>query len=104
MRGRAILAVNDSESGGRFVELFAKAFGGTLPTPTSTPQAPKPLFINTAVLAENYHRDTGGGFSGDGGGWTASKWFVSNDLAEAEVYFNFTVLLGQLGFSEKDDE
>lgn len=100
--GRAILAVNDNEAGRQFVELFAEAFGGTSPPASSNQQPPKPLFINTAILAENAQREPLGGFSEATGGWTATKWFPSNDLAEAEVYFNFNFDQRQGEFSEKD--
>lgn len=100
--GKAILAVADNESGRRFVEAISKAFGGTLPPPSNTLQTPVPLLINTAILGEDLVREDGGGFSGEGGGWTATKWFPSTDLTEAEVYFNFRLDQGQGEFSEKD--
>lgn len=102
MWGQAVLAVTDNESGQQFVELFAKAFDGTVPPASTNPQPPKPLFINTAILGEDSHRDPTGFFAEKGGGWTATKWFPSNDLAEAEVYFNYNLNQKIGEFSEKD--
>jgi hypothetical protein len=102
--GRAIVAVSDNESGRQFVELFAKSFSGTMPAESSNPQPPRPLFVNTAILAEDFRRDPGGGFTEGNGGWTATKWFPTNDFAEAEVYFNFNIDQRMGEFSEKDAE
>jgi len=102
--GRAVLAVSDNESGRQFVELFAKAFDGALPPASSSLHPPKPMLVNTAILAEDFHRDAGGGFAEGGGGWTATKWFPSNDLVDAEVYFNFNLDQRTGEFSEKDTD
>lgn len=104
MWGKAILAVSDNESGRKFAELFARCFGGIVPPASGNPQPPKPLFLNTAILGEDCRRDLDEGFTLGGGGWTATKWFPSNDLTEAEVYFNFNLHQAIGEFSEKDSD
>jgi hypothetical protein len=99
---QAVICVNNREAGGRFVELFAKAFQGKPSKLVKQPQALKPLFINTALLGENQNRGDGGGFSGKGGGWTATKWFPENDGLSGEVFFNYNLEKRQGEFSEKD--
>jgi hypothetical protein len=102
--GQAVISVNNREAGGRFIELFGKAFQGKVPKLLKQPQALEPLFINTAILGENQNRGEGGGFSDEGGGWTATKWFPENDGLSGEVFFNYN-LNKRLGeFSEKDSE
>jgi hypothetical protein len=100
--GRAVLAVRDREAGRRFVALFHKSFAGTMPKPRKQHHLPKPLFINTAALGEDLNRETQGGFSGKGGGWTATKWFPEHDDCSGEVYFNFNLGQRRGEFSEKD--
>lgn len=58
--------------------------------------------MNTAVLGSSLKRESGGGFVGAGGGWTATKWFLTDVQTEAEVYFNFNLDKRQGEFSEKD--
>jgi hypothetical protein len=65
---------------------------------------PKPLFINTAILGKKLDREAGGGFVGEGGGWTATKWFLEQDGRSGEVYFNYNLSKRQGEFSEKDAE
>src|SRR6185503_14596522 len=44
-----------------------------------------------------------GGFKpGPAGGWTATKWFLQTESAEAEVFFNYSIADGRAEFSEKD--
>jgi hypothetical protein len=102
--GQAVISVGNREVGGRFVELFGKAFGGKLPKPAEHPWALEPLFINTVILGENQKRQEGGGFSDSEGGWTATKWFPETDRRYGEVFLNYN-LEKRLGeFREKDAE
>lgn len=100
--GQAVISVNNREAGGKFVELFAKAFQGKMTKPVEQRPALEPLFINTAILGENQNRDNGGGFSGEGGGWAATKWFPENDGLSGEVFFNYNLEKRRGEFSEKD--
>jgi hypothetical protein len=100
--GRAVLIVMDREAGAKFVELFSKSFPGQMPTTCKRPHVPGPLFINTAILGENLKRGPKGGFNGEGGGWTATKWFPEHDGRSAEVFFNYNLDKRQGEFSEKD--
>jgi hypothetical protein len=102
--GKAMLIVKDQEAGARFVELFSKAFAGKVPKPVRKDYAPGPLPINTAVLGGNLNRENKGGFSGELGGWTATKWFPEHDGLSGEVFFNYNLAdrLGEL--SEKDPD
>ena len=102
--GRAVLIVKDREAGGRFVASFSKSFPAVLPKPMDRPHVPKPLFINTAILGINMGREAEGGFAGEGGGWTATKWFLEDDGHSGEVYFNYNLTKRQGKFSEKDAE
>jgi len=102
--GRAILFVKDRDAGGKFVELFSKAFPGTVPKPFAHQKELKPLFLNTAILGQNMSREVNGGFAGQGGGWTATKWFPEHDGRSAEIYFNYNLDTKQGEFSEKDPD
>jgi hypothetical protein len=53
-----------------FVELFAKFFPGRMPKSVDRPFTVEPLVVSTAVPGEDLNREAGGGFSGQGGGWT----------------------------------
>jgi hypothetical protein len=100
--GKAVLVVKDREAGGRFVKLFSKSFSGMVPKAVEKPYMPKPLFISTAILGQNLAREAKGGFSGEGGGWTATKWFPEQDGRSGEVFFNYNLTKRQGEFSEKD--
>jgi len=100
--GDAVLIVKDREAGARFVESFSKAFAGKVPTPVNLAHVPKPLSIKTAILGYNGNRAETGGFSGEGGGWTATKWFPEHDGRSGEVYFNYNLAKRHGEFSEKD--
>lgn len=100
--GRAALAVNDQEAGGRFVELFGKSFPGVMPAPVKRSPWVGSLFVHTAILGEDLKRESGGGFSGERGGWTATKWFPEYDGCSGEVFFNYNLEKRQGEFSEKD--
>src|SRR5262249_21873139 len=100
--GKAVLVVKNREAGGRFVELFSKSIPGIVPKAVEKPYMPKPLFINTAILGQNLAREAKGGFSGEGGGWTATKWFPEQDDRSGEVYFNYNLAKRQGELSEKD--
>jgi hypothetical protein len=102
--GDAILIVKDRESGARFVEAFGRAFSGEIPTTAGRAHVPRPLPIKTAVLGDDMNRDETGGFSGQGGGWTATKWFPAHDGRQGEVYFNYNLTERRCDFSEKDPD
>jgi hypothetical protein len=96
--------VKDRDAGARFVELASKAFSGEKPTPRKQPYVPVPLSIKTAVLGHNMDRTERGAFSGQGGGWTATKWFPAHDDRSAEVYFNYNLARREGEISEKEPE
>ena len=100
--GNAVLIVKDREAGARFVELFAKAFSGKLPIPVKRSHVPGPFAIKTAILGLNMDRQESGGFSSEGGGWTATKWFPEHEGQSGEVFFNYNLAKRQGEFSEKD--
>lgn len=100
--GRAILIVKDREAGARFVELFSKSFAGKTPIHVNRAHVPGPLSINTAILGDHLDRENKGGFSGELGGWTATKWFPEHDGFSGEVFFNYNLASQQGEFSEKD--
>jgi hypothetical protein len=102
--GQAVISVDNREAGGRFVDLFARVFQGKTPKPATQPGALKPLSVNTAILGQNQKRNEGGGFSDEGGGWTATKWFLETDGHYGEVFFNYNLERRQGEFSEKDEE
>lgn len=100
--GRAIIVVADRETGAKLTELFSKAFGGTLPPPRDPSYTPEPLVMNTAILGDDMVGHPSGGFSGQGGGWTATKWFLTDEGHEGEIYFNYNLAERLGAFSEKD--
>jgi hypothetical protein len=100
--GKAVLIVKDREAGARFVELFSKAFAGKQPKPLKQAYVPGPLSVRTAILGHNMHREQEGGFSGEEGDWTATKWFLEAEGQLGEVYFNYNLAHRQGEFSEKD--
>ncbi len=89
--GEARLAVNDSAAGAQFVEAFAKAFH--TPSPPVRSNNPTGLLkMPTAALGTGLIRDSAGGFKdGRNGTWSANKWFLQEDTAETEVFFNFSL-------------
>jgi hypothetical protein len=100
--GNAVLIVKDREAGARFVALFSKVFSGKLPPPVQRVHVPAPLAIKTAILGQHVDRGSKGGFSGEAGDWTATKWFPEHDGHSGEVYFNYNLAKRQGEFSEKD--
>jgi hypothetical protein len=101
--GEAVLAVSDAATGARFVEAFAKAFHQRVP-PSQGQRPPGRVKVHTALLGSKLTRDPQGGFSGRNGTWTATKWFLSDEKGEAEVFFNFSTSQNKAEFSEKDEE
>ncbi|MDB6053108.1 MAG: hypothetical protein JWN25_631 [Verrucomicrobiales bacterium] len=101
--GEARIAVADAAAGGRFVETFAKAFHQ--PPPASYGQKPGLMIkMHTAALGTGLVRDPHGGFKeGRNGSWVATKWFLQDETAEAEVFFNFSTKEKRAEFSEKDE-
>jgi hypothetical protein len=102
--GEAMVAVDDAGTGARFVDAFGKAFQQAVP-PSHGTKPSKRLNAQTAVLGSNLKRDRkSGGFRGENGTWTATKWFFGGDSGEAEVFFNYSVDDKKAEFSEKDEE
>jgi hypothetical protein len=102
--GEGFLAMSSPSGGAAFVKAFAKAFHQPLP-PRQGQKPPGFLKSGTAVLGSNLVRDPKGGFgAGRKGTWTATKWFLQSDTAEAEVYFNYSAATRQAEFCEKDEE
>lgn len=101
--GKAFLVVSDRCEAERFIESFDEHFAGTSPTPTKRDFSPAPFLMTTTVLGENLNREAIA-FSGEGGGWTATKWFPVHDGREAEVYFNYNVGAKEGEFREKDSD
>jgi hypothetical protein len=102
--GEAVLTVADAVAGARFVETLAKAFHQ--PLPASRGQKPAlHVKMRTAVLGTSLVRDPRGGFKdGRTGNWVATKWFLQDETAEAEIFFNFSTKEKRAEFSEKDEE
>jgi hypothetical protein len=100
--GRAALIVKDREAGVRFLDSFRTAFPGAMPAPAQQAVVPGPLFIKTAILGDSLDRDPRGGFSGRGGGWSATKWFPEQAGLAGEIYFNWNLGQRQGEWSEKD--
>src|SRR5262245_33591014 len=89
--GEAFIAVNDSKAGAAVVEVFSKAFHQASPSRYGDKPSGS-LKMQTAVLGANQIRSAKGGFQdGRKGTWTATKWFLQNEAAEAEVFFNYSV-------------
>ena len=102
--GKAMLIVDDQMAGGEFLSLFHKSFPGKIPSASDQKYDPKPLKINTAILGDGLQREPGGGFSGDAGEWTATKWFPEFDGRSGEIYFNYNLVERKGEFSEKEAE
>jgi hypothetical protein len=102
--GEAVIAVADASMGARFVEALAKAFHQTTPPPHGQKPSLR-VKMQTAVLGTGLVRDPHGGFKdGRNGSWVATKWFLQDETAEAEVFFNFSTKENRAEFSEKDAE
>jgi hypothetical protein len=102
--GKAVLAVADRAAGERFIAAFGKAFHSKSPRPRASAVPLEPLQMATAILGEDLKQSPGGGFDGEGGGWTATKWFPQQFGLEAEVFFNYDLQSQKGEFSEKDPE
>lgn len=102
--GEAMIAVSDATAGAHFVDVLAKAFHQT-PPPSHGQEPTLQVKMQTAVLGTGLVRDPHGGFKdGRNGSWVATKWFLQDDMAEAEVFFNFSTKEQRAEFSEKDEE
>jgi hypothetical protein len=101
--GEATIAVTSRDEGAKFVEAAGEAFMEE-PPQECDPQPLQPWMFSTAVLGENMNRDVEGGFYGQGGDWSATKWFLERDDRSAEVYFNYNLKLKAGEFSEKDSD
>jgi len=108
--GKAFIVVSDHKAGEQFVASLARAFHDDVP-PMPTIRTPiEPLEISTAILGEDLQRGASddstvsGGYSGVGGGWTATKWFPAHEGKEAEVFFNYSLSKKMGEFSEKDPD
>jgi hypothetical protein len=102
--GEAMIIVSDAAAGARFVETFAKAFHQT-PPPAYGQNPTLRLKMQTAEFGRNLVRDPRGGFKdGSGGSWSATKWFLQDDMGEAEVFFNYSPADKLAEFAEKDED
>src|SRR5437867_5998792 len=102
--GEAMIAVTDTAAGARFIESFAKAFHQK-PPPSYGQRASLQVKMQTAVMGTGLIRDPHGGFKdGRQGRWTATKWFLQDETAEAEVFFNYSIAEKRAEFSEKDED
>lgn len=99
--GDAALMTDDRQSGERLVAEFSRIFREAGPKSRDAKPVGQ-LKMKSAVLGQSLRRAAGGGFSGKGGTWTATKWFLQSDHFEAEVFFNFSLATRQGEFSEKD--
>jgi len=118
--GEVVLGVPNRESGARFVEAFAAAFGQSAPPSpaqsASATSATKPalhLTGNLAITGSDLVPAAGGGFtlpprklfSSSKGTWTATKLFLGGDSSnESEVYFNYSTAEMRAEFTEKDED
>lgn len=102
--GEAVITVADAGAGARFIETLAKAFHQT-PPPAHGQKPSLQVKMQTAVLGTGLVHDPRGGFKdGRNGTWVATKWFLQDEAAEAEVFFNFSTKEMRAEFSEKDEE
>ena len=98
----ALVLAEDADAGGRMVAKIAAAFGQAAPA-AKAPQPLRPLRFKTVVLGEHLGKGKAHGFGPDNSGtWTATKWFLSDGAAEAEIYFNYDLASGAAEFTEKD--
>jgi hypothetical protein len=101
--GEAMIAVSDAAQGDRFMDAFGRAFLKSSPAQRDN-KPPLFLKMHTAVLGSQMKKESNS-FSGSGkGSWTATKWFLSDDQGEAEVYFNYSSKEGTAEFLEKDPD
>ena len=99
--GEAMIAVSDAEQGTKFIDAFGQAFSKSSPARRDN-KAPLFLKMHTAVMGSQMKKESNS-FSGSGkGSWTATKWFLSDELGDAEVYFNYNLKDGKAEFLEKD--
>ena len=101
--GEATIVASDRAEGQKLLDCLGTAFNEKVPTARES-QPLEQWNFNTAVLGEGLNRETGGGFSGQGGTWSATKWFLERDGFSAEVYFNYNLQDNKGEFSEKDPE
>ena len=102
--GESMIMVADAATGARFVEAFAKAFHQT-PPPSHGKSPTLQVKMQTAVLGAGLIRDPHGGFKdGRKGTWVATKWFLQDETAETEVFFNYSIAEKRAELSEKDEE
>ncbi|MBW1809076.1 MAG: hypothetical protein JRJ87_12850 [Deltaproteobacteria bacterium] len=98
--GKAFIVVDDSATGKKIVERFARAFH--TPVPRAKQSNKLRLYkFSIAILGKNIGKLPGGGYGGQGN-WVATKLFPEKDGIQAEVFFNFDPVGLQGEFSEKD--
>jgi hypothetical protein len=102
--GKAVLAVANRDAGDRFLHVIAKGFHTNVPRSRDSSISLEPLSMGTAVLGENLNKSADGGYSGTGGGWTCTKWFLQQDGFDAEVFFNYNLQSLRGEFTEKDTD
>ncbi len=98
--GKGFIAVEDSATGKKIVERFARAFHTPVPQAKQGDKLRLHRF-SIAVLGNNVGKLPGGGYGGRGN-WVATKLFPEKDGIQTEVFFNFDPVGRQGEFSEKD--
>lgn len=101
--GEATILVADRGEGVKFLDSIGRAFKLNAPA-ERTRQPLEPWKFNTAVLGDGMNREPQGGFSGQGGSWSATKWFLERDGFSSEVFFNYNLKEMKGEFSEKDPD
>jgi hypothetical protein len=101
--GEATILVPDRGEGVKLLDCISRSFKQKSP-PERKQQPLEPWKFNTAVLGDGMKREPQGGFSGQGGGWSATKWFLEREGFSAEVFFNYNLKEMKGDFSEKDPD
>jgi hypothetical protein len=86
----------------RFVASLARAFGQSVPKAAGASRAAKPMKVRLVVLGQDVAAQPGGGYGGQGTAVATKLFFVGDDSADAEVFFNFNLAARTGEFSEKD--
>jgi hypothetical protein len=99
--GEGIIQVSDRADGVKLIDCISNSFKHKTP-PERKQQPLEPWKFNTAVLGQGGKADSQGGIGGQGGNWSATKWFLERDGYSAEVFFNYNLKELKGEFNEKD--
>jgi hypothetical protein len=99
--GEATIVVANRGAGAKLLDSIGRSFKQK-PPPERVQQSLEFWKFNTAVLGNGLEREPQGGFSGQGGKWSATKWFLERDGFSAEVFFNYNLQEMKGEFGEKD--